>query len=66
MKDKKFYEDKIANAKADIEKWQLSIVRLETPTPLKPSKEPTKIISFRVPSKDAEAIRLKLLSTLLQ
>lgn len=66
MKGKELYTTKIAKAKADIQKWELSIYQLDNPTPLKPAIEPTKVISFRVPKDKADKLRKYFIKHILK
>lgn len=60
MKDRKYYEAKIAVLKADVELYELRLRQLDTPKELKPTKEKTKSISFRVPYSEAEICKMKI------
>lgn len=65
MKTEKFYSDKIKLAEQDIIKYHNRIVELKHPKPLKPSKDKTKIISFRVPCNRADELKYKVTEFLM-
>lgn len=66
MKDKNYYNQKIAKAKSDIELYEFRIKSLETPTPLKAVKEATKGISVRVPASVADICLFNIKNYLIE